>query len=56
MAEAGTVVIARDSAGTSGGDGPIVGAAVIVTMQNYLASFGDWVTIIQGLIFVVSVL
>ncbi|MBX9463723.1 MAG: branched-chain amino acid ABC transporter permease [Neoaquamicrobium sediminum] len=36
--------------------GPIVGAAVIVTMQNYLATFGAWVTIIQGLIFVVSVM
>ncbi|UUP19464.1 branched-chain amino acid ABC transporter permease [Nitratireductor thuwali] len=36
--------------------GPLVGAAVIVTMQNYLASFGDWVTIIQGAIFVIAVL
>ena len=36
--------------------GPIVGAAVIVTMQNYLATFGAWVTIIQGTIFVISVL
>jgi len=36
--------------------GPIVGAAVIVTMQNYLAGFGAWVTIIQGVIFVISVL
>jgi len=36
--------------------GPIVGAAVIVTMQNYLATFGAWVTIIQGVIFVVCVL
>jgi branched-chain amino acid transport system permease protein len=36
--------------------GPIVGAAVIVTMQNYLATFGDWVTIGQGIIFVVAVL
>jgi branched-chain amino acid transport system permease protein len=36
--------------------GPIVGAAVIVTMQNYLATFGAWVTIIQGCIFVVGVL
>jgi branched-chain amino acid transport system permease protein len=36
--------------------GPIAGAAVIVTMQNYLATFGAWVTIIQGLIFVISVL
>ena len=36
--------------------GPIVGAAVIVTMQNYLATFGAWVTVIQGVIFVVAVL
>lgn len=36
--------------------GPIVGAAIIVTMQNYLATAGDWVTIIQGTIFVVAVL
>jgi len=36
--------------------GPLVGAAMIVTMQNYLATFGAWVTIIQGCIFVVGVL
>ena len=36
--------------------GPIVGAAIIVTMQNYFATFGAWVTIIQGAIFVVSVM
>ncbi len=36
--------------------GPVVGAAVIVTMQNYLASLGAWVTVIQGCIFVISVL
>ena len=36
--------------------GPIVGAAIIVTMQNYFASFGEWVLIIQGLVFVVAVL
>lgn len=36
--------------------GPIVGAAIIVTMQNYLATWGAWVTIIQGVIFVISVL
>jgi len=36
--------------------GPILGAAVIVTMQNYLATFGDWVTIGQGIIFVVAVI
>jgi branched-chain amino acid transport system permease protein len=36
--------------------GPIVGAAAIVTMQNYLAGFGAWVTVIQGAIFVIGVL
>mgnify|MGYP003624842603 FL=1 len=36
--------------------GPLVGAGVIVTMQNYLATFGAWVTVIQGVIFVVGVL
>jgi branched-chain amino acid transport system permease protein len=36
--------------------GPVVGAAVIITMQNYLAQLGAWVTIIQGIIFVVCVL
>ncbi|MBK1657643.1 branched-chain amino acid ABC transporter permease [Paracraurococcus ruber] len=36
--------------------GPVVGAAVIVTMQNYLAEMGAWVTVIQGVIFVLCVL
>jgi branched-chain amino acid transport system permease protein len=36
--------------------GPMVGAFVVVTMQNYLAHMGDWVTVIQGLIFIVSVM
>lgn len=36
--------------------GPILGAVLIVTIQNYLASFGAWVTVIQGVIFVVAVL
>jgi branched-chain amino acid transport system permease protein len=36
--------------------GPVVGAAVIVSMQNYLSQLGAWVTIIQGAIFVVCVL
>ncbi len=36
--------------------GPVVGAAIIVTMQNYLAQLGAWVTVVQGVIFVVCVL
>ena len=36
--------------------GPVVGAFVIVGMQQYLAGFGQWVTVIQGSIFVACVL
>ena len=36
--------------------GPAVGAFIIVAMQNYLSGFGQWVTVIQGVIFVVCVL
>ncbi len=36
--------------------GPVVGAAIIVTMQNYLAQLGAWVSVAQGLIFVICVL
>ena len=36
--------------------GPMVGAAIVVTMQNYLAPFGAWVTVVQGAIFVACVL
>jgi branched-chain amino acid transport system permease protein len=36
--------------------GPMVGALTIVTMQNYLAHLGAWVTVIQGIIFVISVM
>jgi branched-chain amino acid transport system permease protein len=36
--------------------GPVVGAFVIIAMQNYLAEIGSWVLVVQGLIFVVVVL
>jgi len=36
--------------------GPFVGAFCVVAMQNYLAQFGQWVLVIQGVIFVVCVL
>jgi branched-chain amino acid transport system permease protein len=36
--------------------GPVVGAAIMVAMQNYLAQFGDWVMIIQGVVFFFCVL
>jgi branched-chain amino acid transport system permease protein len=36
--------------------GPVVGAFVIIAMQQYLAGFGQWFTVIQGVIFVACVL
>jgi branched-chain amino acid transport system permease protein len=36
--------------------GPVVGALVVLAMENYLAQLGAWVTIVQGLVFVVCVL
>jgi branched-chain amino acid transport system permease protein len=36
--------------------GPVVGAFVVIGLENYLAQLGAWVTVVQGLIFVVCVL
>jgi branched-chain amino acid transport system permease protein len=36
--------------------GPIIGAALVVSLQNYGADIGEWVTVITGAIFVVCVL
>jgi branched-chain amino acid transport system permease protein len=36
--------------------GPVVGAFVIIALENYLAPYGQWVTIVTGFIFVVCVL
>ena len=36
--------------------GPVVGAAVIIGMQNYLAGLGEWVLVVQGAIFVIVVM
>ena len=36
--------------------GPVAGALVVLAMENYLAQLGAWVTIVQGVIFVVCVL
>ena len=36
--------------------GPVVGAFTYVALQNYLAPFGSWVFIIQGVVFVLCVL
>ena len=36
--------------------GPVLGAFIIIAMQQYLAEFGQWVLVIQGVIFVACVL
>ncbi len=36
--------------------GPVVGAFVMIWLENYLAQLGAWVTIVQGIIFVICVL
>ncbi len=36
--------------------GPVVGSAVIIGMQNYLAGLGEWVLVVQGIIFVIVVM
>jgi len=36
--------------------GPVVGAFVIIALENYLSPYGQWVTIITGVIFVICVL
>ncbi len=36
--------------------GPVVGAFAIIGLENYLAGFGQWVTVITGTIFVLCVL
>src|SRR5258706_10224737 len=36
--------------------GPVAGAFIIISLENYLAQLGAWVTIVQGAIFVICVL
>jgi branched-chain amino acid transport system permease protein len=36
--------------------GPVAGAFIVIAMQNYLAQIGQWVLVVQGVIFVICVL
>ncbi len=36
--------------------GPVIGAILVTSMENYLASLGDWVYVLQGIVFVACVL
>jgi len=52
----GEVVLMALVGGLGTAFGPVVGAFVIIAMQNYLAQVGQWVTVIQGVVFVACVL
>ena len=52
----GEVVLMTLVGGLGTSFGPIVGAFIIVAMQQYLASFGQWVMVMQGAVFIVCVL
>ncbi len=54
-AMSGEVVLMALVGGLGTLTGPVVGAFIIITMQNYLAATGEWVLVIQGVIFVVIV-
>jgi len=36
--------------------GPVVGAFVVAALENYLARFNGWVTVAEGVVFVLCVL
>jgi branched-chain amino acid transport system permease protein len=56
FAMSGEVVLMTLVGGMGTFYGPVVGALIVVSMQNYLAGYGEWVTVIQGVVFVACVL
>ncbi|WP_315778943.1 MULTISPECIES: branched-chain amino acid ABC transporter permease [unclassified Bradyrhizobium] len=56
VAMSGQIVLMTLVGGLGTVFGPVVGAFVIVGMEQYLAGFGQWVKVIQGGIFVACVL
>ena len=52
----GDVVLMTLLGGIGTLSGPVVGAFLIVFMKFYLSGYGQWVTVIQGFIFVACVL
>jgi branched-chain amino acid transport system permease protein len=56
VAMSGQIVLMTLVGGLGTVFGPVLGAFVIVATQQYLSGFGQWVTVIQGSIFVVCVL
>src|SRR6202166_3212866 len=56
VAMSGQIVLMTLVGGLGTVFGPVLGAFVIVAMQQYLSGLGQWVTVIQGAVFVVCVL
>ncbi|MGZ3325423.1 MAG: branched-chain amino acid ABC transporter permease [Xanthobacteraceae bacterium] len=56
VAMSGQIVLMTLVGGLGTVFGPVFGAFVIVAMQQYLSGLGQWVTVIQGSVFVVCVL
>jgi branched-chain amino acid transport system permease protein len=52
----GEVVLMTLIGGLGRFTGPLVGAFVVCALENYLAGFGGWVTVAQGVVFVLCVL
>ncbi len=55
-ATSGEVVLTTLLGGLGTVFGPVMGAVMVTGMENYLAQFGSWVTVTQGVIFVICVL
>ena len=55
-ATSGEVVLMTLLGGLGTVFGPVVGAFVVIGLQNYLAQIGAWVQVVQGAIFVICVL
>src|SRR3954468_2825063 len=55
-ATSGEVVLMTLLGGLGTVFGPAMGALVVTSMENYLAQFGAWVTVTQGVIFMICVL
>jgi branched-chain amino acid transport system permease protein len=56
VAMSGEIVLMTLVGGLGTVFGPVIGAFVIVAMQQYLSGLGSWVTVIQGAVFVFCVL
>ena len=52
----GEVVLMTLLGGLGRAYGPVIGAFIVVTLENYLADLGSAVSVVQGIIFVVCVL